>query len=204
MNFQEILRLIEDGSMIVLLYLYFYSGTITFTEIINAFVHKFTNSEDAQDRMKVEKLQEYQNSMRRILEHFNFGNATVDNCFTNGSSGFRNYNEFLVELKCQQMGHICYYISVPHGNPYYGMHYDNLGINATFSGYGENGMWKFEWDYATFKYLSIPKIIDLGSQINELEIMTVEMIENDIQNALSVLVLDPQQHRQPQQQEIDE
>jgi hypothetical protein len=196
MNFLEIIRLIEDKETSFLVLMEFFGGTITFTEIINAFVVKFTNSEDAQDQMKVEKLREYQNSMQRILEHFNFGDATVDNCFPKDFGGFRNYDQFHVELKCKQMGHICYYISVPQGNPYYGMHYNDLGINATFSGYGENGMWKFGWDYLTLQYLSIPNIINSYVEINDLKIMTVETIENDIQNALSVLALNPQQNRQ--------
>ena len=187
MNVCDIDALIANQIFLVLVY--YYACTITFTDIINAFVRKYSNSNDNNDHVIVENLREYNNSMQRILDHFNFGDATVDNCFPNCSSGFRNYNGFLIELKCHKMGHICYYISVPQENKYYAVNYNDLNseINATFSGAGDNGMWKFGWDYATPEYISIPNIINFDSQIDKLKLLTVETIENDIQQKISFL-----------------
>jgi hypothetical protein len=179
---------------ILQLYLGVLNGTNTLQDFVDSISNKIENNRVRSHLQtflrKTEELEQFYNIQNQYCSpRFGLQSGIVD------EQGEPVLFDYYVQ-KMPDAKHFCLYISIPANHPLYGKNYDEVP-DATFSSAdeAEPNRWVFGWDYAHYKMLTLASIFlhySINSdEIVDLEIITIDKIENDVSRYAHILAGSP-------------
>jgi len=134
--------------------------------------------------------------MQAYLDACQSISTLLDKCFPPSKDlPWNHFNGLQIRLRHDPYGHWCFYIAVPRHHVLFGVHYDDLGSDATYSNFmaGDKLWWEFGWDYnSCCWFIPAQLLFDIKQGYPDAfmnaEVLTPEYLESEIQKALKMLL----------------